>query len=169
MSFVFSLLKICDIISILIKKVNKITFSFMPIEISILEMSFVLRLILAVFLGAVIGWQREHRGKSAGARTYAIVTAGSAIFTILSVYAFPNDIARVAASIVTGIGFLGAGMILHKEDRVEGLTTAAGLWIAAAIGMAVGVGFYLFAVSSTVITLIILVIDEAKWKSCPKK
>lgn len=122
------------------------------------------RVLLAAILGGILGIQRERWGKFAGGRTYALVAAGAALFTIISLYAFPNsDASRVAAQIVTGIGFLGAGTILHKENRVEGLTTATGLWIAAAIGMAVGVSYFLLAICVTLAALIILMIDENKF------
>lgn len=117
---------------------------------------------LAVVLGGIIGWQREVRGKAAGARTYALVTAGSALFTVLSVNIFPADGARIAAQIVTGIGFLGAGAILHKESRIVGLTTAAGLWIAAAIGMSVGLRCYVLAVLSSLAILGVFMINDKK-------
>lgn len=120
------------------------------------------QIFLAVVLGGVIGWQREVRGKAAGARTYALVTAGSALFTVLSVNIFPADGARIAAQIVTGIGFLGAGAILHKESRIVGLTTAAGLWIAAAIGMAVGLQCYVLAVLSALAILGVFMINDKK-------
>jgi len=118
------------------------------------------QLILAAVLGALIGWQREKHGKAAGARTCALVTAGSTLFTILSVVAFPSDPARVAAQIVVGIGFLGAGLILQKEERIVGLTTAASLWFAAAIGMAVGLGFFILSIIAAALTLLILTINE---------
>ncbi|TAN32165.1 MgtC/SapB family protein [Patescibacteria group bacterium] len=120
------------------------------------------QVVLALVLGAALGWQRGHSGKWAGLRTYALVTAGSALFTILSVNSFGADIARVAAQIVTGIGFLGAGTILHKETRVEGLTTAAGLWMTAAIGMAVGVGFYILSIASSVLIFLVLMFDDRR-------
>jgi len=102
---------------------------------------FILQLLLAVFLGGLIGWQREHIGKPAGSRTYALVCVGSALFTIMSIKGFGADSARVAAQVLTGIGFLGAGIIMHKEGGVVvGLTTAAGLWVVAAVGMAIGIG-----------------------------
>lgn len=126
------------------------------------EAYYMAQIFLAMVLGGMIGWQRAGRGKSAGSRTYALVTAGSTLFTILSIYSFGDDVARVAAGIVTGIGFLGAGTILHKENRVEGLTTAAGLWMAAAIGMAIGADQFILAVLSAVLVLIILMIDERK-------
>jgi putative Mg2+ transporter-C (MgtC) family protein len=119
---------------------------------------------LALFLGGMLGWQRENRGKSAGPRTYALVAGGSTLFTILSVSAFGSDIARIASQIVVGIGFLGAGTILHKENRVEGLTTAAGMWMVAAIGMAVGVRYYILAIVASFLVLAIFMFDDSKYK-----
>ena len=124
------------------------------------EIRYAGQMILAILLGGIIGWQREHWHRSAGLRTYALVTAGATLFTILSIHAFGqtnND--KVAAAIVTGIGFLGAGTILHKKDRVEGLTTAAGLWISAAVGMVVGVEFYLLAAIATLFIFLALMFD----------
>ncbi len=128
------------------------------------EVIMVGHVILALFLGAVLGWQRENWGKSAGPRTYALVAGGSALFTLLSITAFGSDVSRVASQIVVGIGFLGAGTILHKENRVEGLTTAAGLWMMAAIGMAIGVRYYVLAIAVTALSLIIFMIDDRKFK-----
>ncbi len=137
--------------------------------INFYELNFVAQIALSMLLGGVLGWQRSHWGRAAGLRTYALVTAGSTLFTILSTYAFGmNDQTRVASQIVTGIGFLGAGAILHKKDHVEGLTTAAGLWMVAAIGMAVGVKYYVLAVSSTLIILGILMIDDKNHRSSKK-
>ena len=124
------------------------------------EFIMIVHVILALFLGAILGWQRENWGKSAGPRTYALVAGGSALFTILSVSAFGTDVSRVASQIVVGIGFLGAGTILHKENRVEGLTTAAGLWMTAAIGMAVGVQYYILAVVVSLLVLAIFMMDK---------
>lgn len=125
------------------------------------------QLILAVILGAVIGFERTIVGKAAGLRTYALVTLGSTVFTILSRIAFQDgsgaviDPTRIAAQIVTGIGFIGAGLIVLKEQKLQGLTTAAGLWTAAAVGMAVGAKFYFTATASTL--LIILVLAILRW------
>ncbi len=125
---------------------------------------------LSMFLGGILGWQREYVGKSAGIRTYALVTAGSALFTILSMHAFGSaSDERVAAQIVSGIGFIGAGTILHKENRIEGLTTAAGLWMASAIGMAVASEYYILSSFGTILIFILLVIDEKKWLMPRKK
>lgn len=128
----------------------------------------VYKILLAVFLGGIMGWQREVSGKSAGLRTYALVCAGSALFTHLSITAFGQDTARVAAQIITGIGFLGAGIIMHKKDGVVGLTTAAGLWVCAAVGMAVGINYYLLATIVALLILIVLMIDDKKMLEAPK-
>jgi putative Mg2+ transporter-C (MgtC) family protein len=128
------------------------------------QLIFSIQLIIAVFLGSALGWQRARWGKSAGPRTYALVTAGSALFTILSTFGFPgNQVAvNVAAGIVTGIGFLGIGLIFHKENHVEGLTTAAGLWMSAAIGMAVGLSFYILAIISTILIFFVFMLSDDK-------
>lgn len=95
-------------------------------------------------------------------RTYALVSGGSALFTILSTVSFGADTARVAAGVVTGIGFLGAGTILHRENKVEGLTTAAGLWMVAAIGMAVGLKLYVLGSVSSLLVLLVFIFDYKK-------
>lgn len=117
------------------------------------------QLALAAFLGALIGLERSYVGKAAGLRTYSLVTLGSCLFTILSQIGFTGeniDPTRIAAQIVTGIGFIGAGLIVFREDKVQGLTTAAGLWAAAAIGMAIGVGFYQLSIFTSFLLLVIL-------------
>lgn len=118
-------------------------------------------LILAAVLGMIIGFERWQKGKAAGMRTFALVSLGSALFTILSTEGFKNlgvdfDPSRIAANIVVGVGFLGAGMIFLSGGEVRGLTTAAGLWVAASLGMAVGLGFYGLALSATALVFIIL-------------
>ena len=124
----------------------------------------VLNLVIAAFLGGLIGLEREAGHRPAGLRTTMLVCVGSALFTVLSIHAFPSagDVsdARVAAQIVTGIGFLGAGTVWRAQDHVKGLTTAASLWVAAAIGMAVGAGFGVLALAATVITLFILAVMQ---------
>jgi putative Mg2+ transporter-C (MgtC) family protein len=127
------------------------------------QIFFIGQVLLAIGLGALIGWQREAIGKAAGARTYALVSGGSALFTILSLHAFLGaDTSRVAGQVIVGIGFLGAGLIMHRESEVHGLTTAAGLWVSAAIGMAVGTGFYLLAIVGSFIMLAVFMVDEKK-------
>ena len=123
----------------------------------------ILRLVIAAVLGGLIGLERETGRRPAGLRTYMLVCLGSALFTVLSIYAFPRDgttrdTARVAAQVVVGIGFLGAGTLWRSRNMVHGLTTAAGLWVVAAIGMAVGSGFVLLAAASTTLVLVILAI-----------
>ena len=114
------------------------------------------RLALAAALGMVIGVERTYRAKTAGIRTHFLVALGSALFMIVSRYGFDGagDPGRVAAQIVSGIGFLGAGTIIMQKHVVHGLTTAAGMWVAAGIGMASAAGLYSVAVISTVLALI---------------
>ena len=126
------------------------------------DLSMILRIVLAMLLGGILGWQRQHKGRWAGVRTYALVSGGSALFTILSMISFGTDTARVAAGVVTGIGFLGAGTILHRENRVEGLTTAAGLWMVAAIGMAIGLKLYVLGAVSGLLVMLVFVFDYKK-------
>jgi putative Mg2+ transporter-C (MgtC) family protein len=128
------------------------------------DLEMALRLLLATFLGAVIGFQREMSGKEAGLRTNMLISLGSALFTVLSIYAFPgSDPSRIAAGIATGIGFIGAGVILHRTGgAVVGLTSAATIFAVAGIGMAAGAGLYIIAPVATVIALIILLLPHLK-------
>ena len=125
----------------------------------------IIRLLLATFLGAVIGFEREYHAKEAGVRTHLLVALGSCLFMIISVYGFDFmldrdhvsfDPSRIASQVVTGIGFIGAGTIILQKQMVRGLTTAAGLWVTAAIGLACGNGMYIVAVVTTVIVLVSL-------------
>ncbi|NJO84406.1 MAG: MgtC/SapB family protein [Blastochloris sp.] len=121
------------------------------------------RLITAAVLGGAIGLEREWHDHSAGFRTNMLVAVGSCLFTILSIIGFPlqgnaQDSARIAAQIVSGIGFLGAGALFRDKDHVRGMTTAATVWLVAAIGMAAGTGNYFIAVCTTVLALIVLVL-----------
>ena len=118
------------------------------------------QLLLAVFLGLAIGVEREIAQKSAGMRTHALVAMGAALFSIVSAaVAGPHvDPTRIAAQIVTGIGFLGAGLIVFNQSRVQGLTTAAGVWVAAAIGMAIGFKLYQVSVFATVLTILVFLV-----------
>jgi putative Mg2+ transporter-C (MgtC) family protein len=112
-------------------------------------------LFLSVLLGFIIGLERKKRSKEAGVRTHTIVCFGAALMMIVSKFAFNSaaDSARVAAQIVSGVGFLGAGMIVYKQHEVKGLTTAAGVWATAGIGMACGGSLYLVAVVATILML----------------
>ena len=125
-----------------------------------LDWSFILRLLLAGFLGGLIGLEREMRAKGAGIRTHFIVALGSALFMIISIFAFEGtdkfDSSRVAAGVVSGIGFIGGGVIIFQRNVIRGITTAAGMWVAAAIGLACGAGMYPLAAAATVITLLVL-------------
>ena len=117
---------------------------------------FALRLFLAGVMGILIGLEREYRAKEAGYRTHFLVALGSALFCIVSQYGFGVDLkdsSRVAAQVVSGIGFLGAGTIIFQKNVVRGLTTAAGLWVTAAIGLACGTGMYLAAAIATALVL----------------
>ena len=127
------------------------------------EIEMVLRLLLAAALGAIIGYQRERAGKPAGLRTHILICVGAALFTIGSLYGFgaTADPARVAAGIVAGIGFLGAGAIIRREGGiVEGLTTAATIWAIAAVGLAAGAGLYLISAVTTAVILIVLLLPH---------
>jgi len=128
------------------------------------QIEILIRLAVAAVAGTVVGAEREMRDQAAGLRTHILVSVGSCLFTLVSVYGFVGfegtksgiDSSRVAAQIVTGIGFLGAGAIIRQGLNIRGLTTAASLWIMAAVGMAVGVGMYWatgFAVLFTIISL----------------
>jgi putative Mg2+ transporter-C (MgtC) family protein len=126
-------------------------------------MDFVLRLVVAGILGVLIGLEREYRAKEAGYRTHFLVAVGSALLMIVSQHGFDDmlgkegvglDPSRIAAQIVTGIGFIGAGTIILNRQIVRGLTTAAGIWATAGIGMCAGAGMYALAISATVLTLI---------------
>lgn len=115
------------------------------------------RILLALLIGLLIGAEREYRSKSAGLRTMILVSLGSCLFTILSVrIGVPGSTDRIAANIITGIGFLGAGVIFKGESRVAGITTATTIWMVAALGMAIGAGHYQAATISTFAVLIVL-------------
>ena len=130
------------------------------------QVQIIFQLVLALALGAVIGLEREYKGKEAGLQTYSLVTLGACLFAIIS-FEFFNfftgkvginfDPLRIIQAIAIGIGFIGAGVIIHRQDHVEGITTAAGLWCSAAIGVAVGAKLYLLALLTTLMITIILV------------
>jgi len=125
-----------------------------------MAVDFVWRLLLAAGLGAALGLEREYRQKPAGLRTNILIAVGSALFTIMSVSLATGggDPARLAAQIVTGIGFLGGGAIMRNRNTVHGMTTAATIWVNAAIGVAAGAGQYTIATFAAALTLVVLVV-----------
>ena len=121
-----------------------------------LEGAFALKLTFCLLLGSLIGVERELRNKPAGISTHCFVMAGACLFTFVSTLADPNSPARIAAQVVSGVGFLGAGMILKSENNtIRNLTTAAAVWFAAAIGMAIGIGWYVIAVIASIYAIIV--------------
>ena len=132
----------------------------------ILKYELIIRVIVGGILGGIIGFEREKRAKEAGFRTHFLVALGSTLITVISAYGFDKvadlipiaryDPARLAAQIVSGIGFIGAGLIIFQKNVIHGLTTAAGLWVTAAIGIACGVGHYELAVITAIMVLIAL-------------
>ncbi|MFQ6020976.1 MAG: MgtC/SapB family protein [Candidatus Aenigmatarchaeota archaeon] len=120
------------------------------------EFELVIRLVAAVILGALVGIEREIVHKPAGLRTNILVCLGSSLITIVSTYYYTIDPARLAAGIVTGVGFLGAGAIIATKGEVKGITTAASIWAVAAIGITVGLGLYLLASVTAILVFIIL-------------
>lgn len=128
-----------------------------------MTLDFILRIFVAALLGGAIGLEREYRSKEAGFRTHFLVALGSALFMIVSMYGFNEvlqvgtvrlDPSRVAAQVVSGIGFIGAGTIMIQKHAVKGLTTAAGVWVTAAIGLTCGAGMYMLAAVATLLVLI---------------
>lgn len=140
---------------------------------SIAYWEIVLRLFLAVVLGGLIGFERESHNRPAGFRTHILVCTGSALIMMVSAYGFTGQIGegyisdpgRIAAGVVTGIGFLGAGTILQQRRGVQGLTTAASIWVVSGVGLAAGIGFYLGAVITTVFVFISLLLLRRTEKS----
>ena len=140
----------------------------MDISITWLDLEMIARLIIAVGLGALIGYEREITQKPAGLRTHIFVCMGACLFTISSLYLINNgtlgtfDSTRIAAGIVTGISFIGAGSIIASKGDIKGITTAASLWVVAAIGLMIGFGIYLLPIIATIITFIILHLGRVK-------
>lgn len=132
------------------------------------QIQIIFQLVLSVVLGGIIGLERETKGKAAGFQTYSLVTLGACIFTIISFNLFDSfhgqsgvafDPSRIILAVATGIGFIGAGVIFHQDySHLVGITTAAGLWCAAAIGVALGAGFYLVSFASTLLVVIVFMI-----------
>jgi putative Mg2+ transporter-C (MgtC) family protein len=130
-----------------------------------MQNEYLVRLALAMFLGMILGVERVVAHKTAGMRTYALVAMGSALFVTISEILFLNhgntagfDPTRLASQIISGIGFLGAGLIIFKDSKLSGLTTATGIWVSAGIGMATGFGFFSLAIGATVLTLFIFIV-----------
>jgi len=127
--------------------------------------SYILNIFIAALLGGAIGFEREYRSKEAGFRTHFLVGLGSGLFMVLSLHGFDDfvgiqgiqrDPSRIAAQVVSGIGFIGAGTIIFQKNVVKGLTTAAGLWVTSAIGMTAGTGMYIVAATATAMVIICL-------------
>ena len=117
-----------------------------------------IRILLALLIGGIIGAEREYRNKSAGFRTMILISLGACLFTVFSEFiGAPNNADRIASNILTGIGFIGGGVIFLNDDRVKGLTTAVTIWISAALGMGIGAGYYIASITGCVTTMIVLV------------
>lgn len=139
--------------------------SLIPTIVTSFDLTILVRLIASAVLGAVIGYERERSGKIAGLRTHTLVALGACLFTAISILLYANFPSingvtgydyHIVANIIVGIGFIGAGAIMRKEEHVSGTTTAASLWVVAAIGMASGFGFYKEAVATTVLAYAVL-------------
>ena len=130
------------------------------------DIQLIVKLVLAALLGGLVGLERDFHGHEAGLRTNMMIAISACLFTVLSIEAFPTgvgaggfrDTARVAAQIVVGVGFLGAGAVIQSRDRVRGLTTAATIWLVAAVGMAIGTGEYLAGIFTSIFALAVLVL-----------
>jgi len=127
----------------------------------------IFQLLLSMLLGSIVGFERRRRGQSAGVRTFSLIAMGSTLAMILSIYVpqkyagvLDGDPTRIAAQVISGIGFLGAGAIIQMKGSVRGLTTAAGIWMVSALGMAVGCGLYTVGIVATALILFILVLLE---------
>ena len=122
-----------------------------------------LRLVFAVVCGGLIGLEREVVHKPAGVRTHMLVSLGSALFVLVTIDTLPNEAARIIAGIATGIGFLGAGTIFKAKSEVHGLTTAASIWAVSAVGLAIGLGYYLMTLIAVVLVLIVLQLNKLEF------
>ena len=123
----------------------------------------ILRLVFSVIAGGLIGLEREVVHKPAGIRTHMLVALGSALFVLVTIETLPNEVARIIAGIATGVGFLGAGTIFKAKNDVHGLTTAASIWAVAAVGLAIGLGYYLMTIISVILILIILHLNKIEF------
>ncbi len=144
---------------------NQIIESVNSLEVNMTNSMF--RLVLSMLLGMVVGAERKRKGQIAGIRTFALISMGACLAMLLSIYVPQvylglknGDPGRIAAQVITGIGFLGGGAMIHMKGAVRGLTTAAGIWMTAIIGMAVGIGMYLCSIGATMLILLTLVVFE---------
>lgn len=144
-----------------------------------MEFDFLLRIVIAGLCGAFVGYERKNRMKEAGIRTHFIVAVGASLMMILSKYGFEDqmgwsnlglDPSRIAAQVVSGVGFLGAGMIFMQRQTVKGLTTAAGIWATAGMGMAIGAGLYTLGIGTTILVLVAQKVlhGRFRWLATPK-
>jgi putative Mg2+ transporter-C (MgtC) family protein len=140
------------------------------LSVNIQDAEIVVRIITAVLLGAIVGYEREKSKKPAGLRTHIFVSMGACLFTIASFYLLPESIegsfdsTRIAAGVVAGISFIGAGSIIALKGDVKGLTTAASLWVVSAIGLILGIGNYVLPILATIIAFIVLRLDKIEKK-----
>ena len=123
---------------------------------------FIRDLFLAIILGGIIGFERQKEGKQAGIRTHVLVCVGSMLFSYIAVsaYSITDATSRIVQGIITGIGFLGAGTIIISKEKVKGLTTAAGIWVVAAIGVGISYGYYLIVIITTISVILVLVFND---------
>jgi putative Mg2+ transporter-C (MgtC) family protein len=126
-----------------------------------MDLEIVLRVVIACLLGGMIGWERERHGISAGIRTYSAIALGSSVFGVLSLLG--QDPTRLAAQVVTGIGFLGGGLIFREGNYVTGLTTAATLWATASVGLAISFGFYFIGSLTALLIFLLLYLPKLRW------
>jgi len=139
----------------------------MNIGLDAMTLELILRLLASVALGAIVGLEREFTHRPAGLRTHMLVCIGACLFTVASLYMMPQgsptiDYSRIAAGIVTGIGFIGAGSIIATREGIRGVTTAASLWVVAAIGLIVGMGNYVLSLVAAVLSFLILIVGKVE-------
>ncbi len=126
-----------------------------------IEMSFLVKITMSLIVSFILGWEREGRGKDAGTSTHFFVIAGAMLFTMAGSFFDPDQPGRIAANIVVGVGFLGAGIILHKKaGHITNLTTAASMWFSAALGMAIGFGWYIPTLIGTAFALLVTLVPR---------
>lgn len=149
----------------MLELLNNFSEQINSLEVNMINSMF--RLILSMFLGMIVGAERKRKGQIAGIRTFALISMGACLSMLLSIYVPQvylglknGDPGRIAAQVITGIGFIGGGAMIHMKGAVRGLTTAAGIWMTAIIGMAVGIGMYLCSIGATFLILLTLVTFE---------